>query len=401
MPQASYVIPDSAGLALLANLNAITAAIRTLNSGATAPTETAPYMLWVDTSNAVIMRRNSADSAWVLHDSAVANATDAKSGAYTAAKSDHKRFIRFTGSGGFTLAFTAAATLGEGWLVMLRNDSTGTITLDPNGTEQIDGGTTLSLLAGQSCWVVCTGSAFYSLGLSSSGSGQQPGEICYFATNTLPTGFLKCNGAAVSRTTYAALFAALVKSSTVTMTIASPGVITWNAHGRSANDPVKFSTTGALPTGLTAGTTYYVVGASITTNTFQVSASAGGAAINTSGTQSGTHTAIHAPFGDGDGSTTFNLPELRGEFLRGWDDGRAIDSNRAFGSSQTDAMQGHFHGGVISAITTSANFSAVGSQAGQVPANTTAPTSDGTNGTPRTAAETRPRNVALMACIKF
>lgn len=162
----TYTIGNLAGAAFRAALNAITAAIRTLNSGATAPTETAPYMLWVDTGNAVIMRRNSADSAWVLHDSAGANATDAKSSAYTAAKSDHKRFIRFTGSGGFTLAFTAAATLGEGWNVMLRNDSTGTITLDPNGAEQIDGGTTLSLLPGQSCTVVCTGSAFYTYSLS-------------------------------------------------------------------------------------------------------------------------------------------------------------------------------------------------------------------------------------------
>lgn len=77
---------------------------------------------------------------------------------------------------------------------------------------------------------------------------------------------------------------------TCTITIASPGVITRNSHGLSANHPVSFTTTGALPTGLVASTTYYVVGSSITTNTFQVSATPGGAAINTSGSQSGTHT---------------------------------------------------------------------------------------------------------------
>lgn len=76
----------------------------------------------------------------------------------------------------------------------------------------------------------------------------------------------------------------------VTITIASPGVVTWNAHGFSAGMPVAFSTTGALPTGLSVGTTYYVV--SPTTNTFQVSATSGGAAINTSGSQSGTHSAL-------------------------------------------------------------------------------------------------------------
>ncbi|MDW9843611.1 hypothetical protein GOB05_27260 [Sinorhizobium meliloti] len=85
------------------------------------------------------------------------------------------------------------------------------------------------------------------------------------------------------------------KTSTVTITVATPGVISWNAHGLAAGTPVKFSTTGALPTGLTAGTTYYVVSPSA--NDFQVAATPVGAAIATSGTQSGTHTATTAPTG--------------------------------------------------------------------------------------------------------
>lgn len=228
---------------------------------------------------------------------------------------------------------------------------------------------------------------------------QQAGEICYFARNTPPSGFLKANGAAVSRSTYSSLFAALVKSSTVSITIASPGVVTWNSHGLSANDPVKFTTTGALPTGLTAGTTYYVVGASLTTNTFQVSATAGGTAINTSGSQSGTHTAINAPFGDGDGSTTFTLPDLRGEFLRGWDDSRAVDANRAFGASQTDQIQGHEHTQIWSSGTNGTTTSGSGRNPSSGP--TSGIVTNGTNGTPRTGAETRPRNVAMLACIKY
>lgn len=80
-----------------------------------------------------------------------------------------------------------------------------------------------------------------------------------------------------------------VNASTVTITIASPGVVSWASHGLNNGDTVKFSTTGALPTGLTAGTTYYVVNK--TTNSFQVSTTSGGAAVNTSGTQSGVQTA--------------------------------------------------------------------------------------------------------------
>jgi len=81
--------------------------------------------------------------------------------------------------------------------------------------------------------------------------------------------------------------------SVVTITIATPGVITWftGTHGLSGGESVVFSTTGALPTGLTAGTTYYVLSAGITTTTFRVSLTPGGSAVNTSGVQSGIHRA--------------------------------------------------------------------------------------------------------------
>lgn len=79
------------------------------------------------------------------------------------------------------------------------------------------------------------------------------------------------------------------KSATVTITIASPGVVTWTAHGLTANTAVQFTTTGALPTGLTAGTTYFVKTV-LNANTFTLSATKGGTVINTSGTQSGVHT---------------------------------------------------------------------------------------------------------------
>lgn len=85
------------------------------------------------------------------------------------------------------------------------------------------------------------------------------------------------------------------KTATVTITIASPGVITWTGHTLSNGDEVVLTTSGALPTGLVAGATYYVVNQA--SNTFQLSATSGGAAINTSGSQSGTHTATHPMYG--------------------------------------------------------------------------------------------------------
>lgn len=208
------------------------------------------------------------------------------------------------------------------------------------------------------------------------------------------------DGASYSSTTYAALFAALVKYSVATMTIAAPGVATWNAHGRKANDPIKFTTTGALPTGLTAGTTYYVVGASITTNTFQVSATPGGVAITTTGSQSGTHTAINAPHGCANDRSTFNVPNTLGEFIRGWDGGRGVDADRAFGSGQLDAMQGHVHA-QSSTLSVPGGIGAGSNYGFGTPTNTGTPISDGTNGTPRLATETRPRSVAKLPCIYY
>ena len=77
---------------------------------------------------------------------------------------------------------------------------------------------------------------------------------------------------------------------TVTVTIASPGVATLTAHGLILGDTIKFTTTGALPTGIVSGTAYFVITAGLTANDFQFAETSGGAAINTSGSQSGTHT---------------------------------------------------------------------------------------------------------------
>ena len=155
------------------------------------------------------------------------------------------------------------------------------------------------------------------------------GSVYTFAGSTVPTGWLKCNGALLSRTTYAALFAVI-------------------------------------------GTTY----------------------------------------GAGDGSTTFALPDLRGEFVRGADDGRGVDAGRVFGSAQSDAVQawtatmtlvrGQVNNaesisGAISIGATSGSSAGPGA-AWSASVMTIGP---GVNSTARTAAESRPRNVAMHYIIKY
>lgn len=84
----------------------------------------------------------------------------------------------------------------------------------------------------------------------------------------------------------------MTQATTVTLTIASPCVVTWTGHPLQANNAIVI-TGGTLPTGLTIGNAVYVKDV-LSVDTFTVSATPGGAAINTSGSQSGTHTATTA-----------------------------------------------------------------------------------------------------------
>ena len=137
------------------------------------------------------------------------------------------------------------------------------------------------------------------------------GAVLPFAQNSAPDGWLKCNGAAVSRTTYATLFAAI-------------------------------------------GETY----------------------------------------GAGDGSTTFLLPDLRGEFVRGWDDARGVDAGRAIGSTQADDFKAHNHDIPVGY---GGSYTNNRLRRQEATSNTGTFTSMANTG----GTETRPRNVALLYCIKF
>jgi hypothetical protein len=100
------------------------------------------------------------------------------------------------------------------------------------------------------------------------------------------------------------------------------------------------------------------------------------------------------------------LPDLRGIFVRGSGD-QTIDGiaySKTFAAKEGDALQGHRHGVTQNALRGSGASSYTGPGGGQIGNATitiTDPTTDGTNGTPRTASETRPANIALLYCIKF
>lgn len=77
---------------------------------------------------------------------------------------------------------------------------------------------------------------------------------------------------------------------TVTISHATPAVVTLSAHGMVVGQEISFATSGALPAGLNAGQVYYVIAGGFGANSFEVAATLGGAAINTTSDGTGTHT---------------------------------------------------------------------------------------------------------------
>lgn len=122
---------------------------------------------------------------------------------------------------------------------------------------------------------------------------------------------------------------------------------------------------------------------------------ANGAAVSRTA-YAGLFAAIGTMFGIGDGSTTFNLPDVRGEFPRFWDDGRGVDSGRSLGGWQAQELQSHSH--QVYGIDNSAN---PGAQNGEVANLYSTPTIYSVTTAASGGSETRPRNVALLACIKY
>lgn len=162
---------------------------------------------------------------------------------------------------------------------------------------------------------------------------QPSGMVAYFANSAPPEGWLKCNGAAISRTTFSDLFEAI-------------------------------------------GTSY----------------------------------------GAGNGTTTFNVPDLRGEFIRGWDDGRGADPSRAFGNAQghtfgshshsgsTDTAGSHSHSVTGTSTPPGGAYANVGGNMGNYTSTNTSSAGSHSHSVSVGASggsETRPRNVSLLACIKY
>lgn len=239
-----------------------------------------------------------------------------------------KKFLTQTGTG--------AASDAPAWGTISGSDVTSAVStatnLDGGAANRIPyqtgSGTTSFITAPSSSgtFLSWNGSSF-----AWAAGGGDAGMVAMFAMSSAPSGWLKANGAAVSRTTYSALF-----------------------------------------------------------------------------------TAIGTTFGAGDGSTTFNLPDMRGYFPRAWDDGAGRDSGRVFGSTQTDAIRnivGYLsrvgnqpaspYGASFSGALYAAAKANCGGGGGGGTANNCGDLGFDASRSVPTAGENRPINLALLACIKY
>lgn len=117
------------------------------------------------------------------------NGVLSKSAAYTVTTTDRGKLIDAT-TGTWTLSLPAAATAGAGFVIGVRNSGTGVITIDPNLSELVDGATTKALSGEAAVLVVCTGSAWKTVGQSAGSDGELRNVRVYTsgATWTKPTG---------------------------------------------------------------------------------------------------------------------------------------------------------------------------------------------------------------------
>lgn len=173
--------------------------------------------------------------------------TTAKTAAYTVLAADRGKLIDCT-SGTFSLTFTASATLGDGWFCYVRNSGSGIITLDPNSTELIDGASTVTLAAGESCAVQCTGTALKTIGKTVSGGGIS-GETTYNTNTTLSistdhTKLIRCTVASVVYTFPAAT--------------GNEGKYWWITNATSTDTAVRLVCNGAESIGGATGATIYI-----------------------------------------------------------------------------------------------------------------------------------------------
>lgn len=283
------------------------------------------------------------------------------SGAYAVGLLDWGAVIEFTGSTAAAWTLPALTSAPPGFSVYLANRGNADVTVTPSGSDTIGTLATLSLTPGDSVTLIVGASSWMPLYTSEMKAGVDP--------DRMPSASMLSSGAfrEVMDTTGAGI----------------------------AGELVALSAAGALPSGiriLPAGLILPYGGSTAPSGWYECDGT-----TRSRTTDADLFAAIGTNYGAGDGSTTFTLPDFRGEFIRGWDHGRGADPDAAsrtggdtVGSTQSGEIAAHTHGVAASGTPTT-----VQGGAGAAGGSSVGGTSGSTGGN-----ETRPRNVAAMFIIK-
>ena len=181
-----------------------------------------------------------------------------------------------------------------------------------------------------------------------------------------------------------------------TLQVVSPGKLAVSAGGITSNELASNSVTTAK---LTSEITNSLVPSGAVMAFAMNGAPTGWLAANGSAVSRTTYSALwtalgttSSPYGQGDGSTTFNLPDLRGYFVRGSGTNSDNTASGTFGAKQADDFKAHTHN-TIQTIDQNGGFD---SGAGRARYGGSATASSSAGGT-----ETRPKNIAMLYCIKI
>jgi microcystin-dependent protein len=392
MAQADGTIQNDTGSNVRSDLNNNFAACFTNNSGASAPGTTYANQWWADTGNGLLKIRNTSNTSFItvgtLNSTNLGLAPQASptfTGNVTiAAGTVSLPSLRFTGdndtglysSAGNNVNITAGGTLCH---TFTNSYSTASVPIRvPDGTAAAPSITNTG--------DEDTGIFFNTANeLSFSTGGTERAQIDVNGLHILAQKPIRYYDADSSH--YVELKAASTVSANVTLTLPT--------SDGDADQYLKTDGSGNLswanvstPAGVPTGSVFAMATTTVPSGYLECD----GSAVSRT-TYADLFAAISTTFGTGNGSSTFNLPNLQGEFIRGWDNGRGVDDSRTFGSAQADEIKSHTHTYDRTTAPSSGQ-----DQAGSGSGDAVRQTSTNTGSTGGT--ETRPRNIALMYVIK-
>lgn len=393
MAQADGTIQNDTGANVRSDLNNNFAACFTNNSGSTAPSTTYQYMWWPDTANGLLKLRNGGNTDWITVGSLTSanlglapQASPTFTGNVTiAAGTESLPSLRFTGDNDTGLYSATANTVNVTAGGTLSHSFTSTYSTASVPVRVPDGTAAAPSLTntGDENTGIFFGAADE---VSISTGGTERAQFDSNGLSVLSEKSVRYYDADNSH--YVELKAASTVSANVTLTLPT--------SDGDADQFLKTDGSGALswatvstPAGVPTGSVFTMATITVPSGYLECN----GAAVSRT-TYADLFTAIGTTWGNGNGTTTFNLPDLRGEFVRGWDNGRGVDSGRTFGSAQTDAFKSHTHN-ILPGFALNARTGVTGGPTTGVFADGGATDTAATGGT-----ETRPRNIAMMYVIK-